>query len=126
MLATALGCVLDVERGPDWLLIRVKNVRMAESDAVPLVERLWSLLEQHFTHRLVLELDGIGELGSFLVGQLLELYQRIEEHDGVMRVCGLSPDNCKVLHACHLDERLLPYTDRREAVMGHSNPGLPR
>jgi anti-anti-sigma regulatory factor len=126
MLATALGCELDVERGPDWLLIRVKNGHMAESDAVPLVERLWSLLEQHFTHRLVLELDGIGELGSFLVGQLLELYQRIEEHDGVMRVCGLSPDNCKVLHACHLDERLLPYTNRREAVMGHSSPELPR
>ena len=24
---------------------------------------------------------------------------RIEEHDGVLRLCGLSPYNCQVLHA---------------------------
>jgi anti-anti-sigma factor len=125
MLATALGCELDVERGPDWLFVRVRNLHRAESDAIPLGDRLWSLLEQHFTHRLVLELDNVDVLGSFLVWQLVELCRRIEQHDGVMRVCGLSPDNREVLHACRLDERLLPYADRREAVMG-LGPGLPR
>ena len=95
MLATALGCELDVERGPDWLFVQGANLHRAESDEVPLVDRLWSLLEQHFTHRLVLELDNVGVLGSYLVGQLVELYRRIEEHDGVMRVCGLSRTTAK-------------------------------
>jgi anti-anti-sigma factor len=126
MLATAPGCELEVERGPDWLLVRVSNFDLAESDVTDFVDRLWSLLEQHFTHRLVLELDNVGVLGSSLVGQLVELYRRIEEHDGVMRVCGLSQENLDVLHACRLDERLLPYTDRHEAVMGCSCPGRPR
>ena len=126
MLAIAPGCELDVERGPEWLLVRVRNLDLAESDATPLVERLWSLLQQHFTYRLVLELDDVGVLSSPLIEQFVQLYKRIEEHDGVMRLCGLSPHNLQVLHACRLDERLLPYTDRREAVMGGPGPRQPR
>ena len=126
MLAIAPGCELDVERGPDWLLVRVRNLDLAESDTAPLAERLWHLLQQHFTYRLVLELDEVQVLNSHLIGQLDQLYRRIEEHDGVMRLCGLSSHNRQVLHACHLDDRLLPYGDRQEAVMGRPHWARPR
>ena len=126
MLTIAPGCALDVERGPDWLLVRVRNLDWVESDAPPLAERLWRLLQQHFTYRLVLELDGVRLLNSYLIGQLIQLYRRIEEHDGVMRLCGLSPYNRQVLHSCRLDDRLLPYEDREEAVMGRPHPTKPR
>jgi anti-anti-sigma factor len=122
MLAIAPGCELEVERGPDWLLVRVRNLDLAESDAPPLAERLWRVLQQHFTYRLVLELNDVEALNSDLVGQLTKLYRRIEEHGGVMRLCGLSPHNRQVLHACRLDDRLLPYEDREEAVMGRTHP----
>ena len=126
MLTIAPGCALDVERGPDWLLVRVRNLDRVESDAPPLAERLWRLLQQHFTYRLVLELDGVQVLNSYLIGQLIQLYRQIEEHDGVMRLCGLSTYNRQVLHACRLDDRLLPYEDREEAVMGQPHPARPR
>jgi len=126
MQAMAPGCDLHVERGPDWLLVRVQSLDLAESETPPLAEHLWSLLEQHFTYRLVLELDAVEVLNSHLVGQLIKLYRRIEEHDGVMRLCGLSPHNRQVLHACRLDERLLPYEDREEAVLGHLHHARPR
>jgi anti-anti-sigma factor len=126
MLAIAPGCELDVERGPDWLLVRVGNLDLAESDTPPLAERLWDLLQQHFTYRLVLELDKAQFLNSHLIGQLVQLYQRIEEHDGVMRLCGLSSRNRQVLHACRLDDRLPLYGDRQEAVMGRPHWARPR
>ena len=126
MLAIAPGCELDVERGPDLLFVRVRNLDLADSDSPPLAERIWCLLQQHFTHRLVLELDDAGVLSSSLIGELVQLYRRIEEHDGVLRLCGLSPDNLQLLHACRLDERLPPYTDRHEAVMGSPSPRRPR
>lgn len=117
MLAIAPACELDVQRGPDWLLVRVRTVDLVDSEGPELAERLWCLLEQHFTYRLVLELDEVQSLNSYLIGQLLGLYRRIREHDGVMRLCGLSPHNCEVLHACCLDDQLLPYEDREAAVM---------
>ncbi len=118
MLAIAPGCEFDVQRGPDWIIVRIKSFDPAEPDSPLLMERIWSLLEQHFTYRVVLELDQVPLLSSALVEQLLLLYRRIQEHDGVLRLCGLSPYNRRVLHACRLDESLPPYRDRHEAVMG--------
>ena len=126
MLAVAPGCELEVERGPGWLLVRIANLDLAEFDTPPLAERVWSVLQQHFTYRLVLELDQIRVLTSRLVAQLVQLHRRIEEHGGVMRLCGLSPHNCQVLQTCRLDDRFMPYQDRQEAVMGCERPCQPR
>ena len=125
MLANAPGCEFDVERGPDWLMVRVRNIDLAEPASPSLAERLWCLLQQHFTYRMVLELDEVRLLNSPLIGQLIQLYRRIKEHDGVLRLCGLSASNRQVLHACRLDDRLLPYQDRQEALMG-CHPMQPR
>jgi anti-anti-sigma factor len=121
MLTVAPGCTFDVQRGPDWLLVRVRDLDPAEFET-PLAEQLWSLLKQHFTYRLVLELDEVRLLNSYLIGQLIQLSRWIEKHDGVLRLCGLSPYNCQVLHTCRLDEQLPPYQDRREAVTGRPRP----
>ena len=124
MSATAPGCELDIERGPGWLLVRVAKLDDAESETPQFAERVWRLLQQHFTYRLVLELDQVRLLTSRLIGQLVQLQRRIEEHSGVMRVCGLSLQNREVLHTCRLDDRLTPYQDRQAAVMGR--PRQPR
>ena len=126
MLAVAPGYELEVERGPDWLLVRTANLDPAELDTPPLAERVWSVLQQHFTYRLVLELDQIRLLTSRLIAQLVQLHRRIEKHGGVMRLCGLSPHNCEVLHTCRLNDRFMPYQDRQEAVMGRHRPNRPR
>jgi anti-anti-sigma factor len=126
MPTIAPGCEWDVERGPDWLLVRVRNPDLAESESSDFAERLWRLLQQHFTYRLVLELDEVRVLNSGLIGQLIQLYRRIAGHDGVMRLCGLSPENRRVLHAYRLDDQLPPYGDREEAVMGRPHPARPR
>jgi anti-anti-sigma factor len=126
MLAIDSGCDLDVERGPNWLLIRVRRLDPDDVCGPILAERIWSLMEQHLTDRLVLELDQVPLLTSHMIGQLIALYRRITEHEGVMRLCGLSPRNRAVLHQCRLDERLPAYADRQEAVLGTRLPRRPR
>jgi anti-anti-sigma factor len=126
MLATASGCDFDVQRGPDWLLIRVRSLELDPTNPPQLAEELWALAQQHFTYRLVLELDRLNVLNSHLIGQLIKLYKRIREHDGVLRLCGLSPYNRRVLRTCSLDDRFPAYESREEAVMGGSDPRLPR
>ena len=125
MLAVAPGWELDVERGPDWLLVKVRNLDESSAEP-PLADGIWTLLERHFTYRVVLELDQVRVLNSHLIGQLVRLYRLIRQHDGVMRVCGLSPHNLKVLRTCHLEGRFLPYRDREEAVMGVASPRYPK
>jgi anti-anti-sigma factor len=106
-------------------MVRVRNIDLTEPASPSLAERLWRLLQQHFTYRMVLELDEVRLLNSPLIGQLIQLYRWIKEHDGVLRLCGLSAYNRQVLHACRLDDRFLPYQDRQEALMG-GYPKQPR
>ena len=77
------------------------------------------------THRLVLELDDIGPMMSSLIGQLVLLQKRISSHGGLMRLCGVSPSNQRVLAVCRLGGYLPQYADRTQAVMGE-RPMQPR
>jgi len=117
-----VGWQLDVQRGPQWLLVKLRRSggsRVGETgdEATALFDRIWSLLENHFTYRVVLDFEQLDLLNSPLIGQLIRLSKRIQERDGVIRLCGLSDHNRHVLHTCHLSDRLRPYHTRREAVM---------
>jgi anti-anti-sigma factor len=126
MIAIAPGWDLDVERGPGWLLARLKQPESLADNAPPLADAIWEQLCRHFSYRVVIELDEVPVLNSHLIGQLVKLYKRIREHDGVMRLCGLSSYNLQVLRTCRLEDHFAPYEDRREAVMACSLPRQPR
>ena len=125
MLEIAPGWNLEVERGPDWLFVRLHCLPENTWDAPPLAETLWSLLEQHFTYRLVLECNSLLLLHTMLLGQLVLLHKRICVHGGLLRLSGLSDFNRKVLENCRLDGRFPNFDDRTAAVLGH-RPNKPR
>jgi len=122
----ARGWDFDVQRGPDWLFVRPRCLGSSALDARPFAEQVWMLLEQHFAHRLVLEMGDVDHLDSHLVGQLLLLYKRIHTHDGMMRICGLSAPNDDVLRTCRLEGHFPSFRNRADAVMGHCYPRQPR
>lgn len=125
---TKLACSwkLDVDRGPNWLLIKVHRPKEGAGDAFSLADTLWSLLEQHSAHRLVLELDEVRQLDDDMIDQLLELHDRIQERGGLLRICGISPASRDLLLSRRVDDRFVPYSDREEAVLGSSAPKWPR
>ena len=117
-MATVAGYEFDVDRGPDWLWIRVRSLETGSSPAASLAEQLTELVEKHFIYRVVLELHRVPELSSQLIGELVELDRHIQKHDGVLRVCGLSPEGRAMLEMCGLDDLCLAYKTREEAILG--------
>lgn len=118
---------LDVQRGPDWLFVRL--VPPDQPGLVPeaegVAEQIWEVIQQHFCYRVVLELDRVGMLYSSLLGQLILLSKRIYSHQGILRMSGVSEHNLDVLRTCRLEAALPSYHNRGDAVMGH-NPQKPR
>jgi len=108
---------MDVERGPDWLFVRLHGDEEGVADESDLADQLLSLMEREFTHRLVLELDDVELLHSRLMGQLVRLHKRICMEGGLLRLCGLSPQNLRALQATRLEQCLPLYSDRSDAVM---------
>jgi len=124
MLTLAPGWELALERGPNWLFIRILNLEPDSSEIPDLADRIWNLLEQHFTYRVVLEMDEIGPLCSELIGELIRLQRRISRQGGVLRLCSLSAENRRILEICGLADRFPIYDCRRDAVL--ARPPKPR
>jgi anti-anti-sigma factor len=125
MSHAATGIHFEVDQGPDWLFIRIHPAADGAFDAEPVAEPIWSIVEQYRVHRVVLELDLLHYMPSYLIGQFLMLFKRLHTHGGMLRLCGLSANNEAVIHACRLDNCFPCYSDRADAVMGHL-PHAPR
>lgn len=126
MVVLSPGWTLEVERGPDWLIVTLFGVDESEWSSPPLASGVWSLAEQAFTYRVVLDLSHVPFLHTALIGQLVNLQKRICTHDGCLRLCGLSDHSREVLQSCRLDGYFPMFHDRNEAVMGNCVPAKPR
>jgi hypothetical protein len=132
MLATSAAYEFEVDRGPDWLWIRVHTAPGSDWRTASLADDVKEVIEKHFTYRIVLELTHLPKLtgnvvlSSKLIGDLVQLSHFIHAHDGVMRIYGLSAENRAILEVCSLDDLCLAYHTREEAIWGCCDPQLPR
>src|SRR5690606_41080198 len=83
----------DVERGPDWLFLKVHAPENGDAEGIPLAAEIWELMQREFARRVVLELDSLNILRSCVIGQLVQLHKRVYNNGGMMRLVGLSDDN---------------------------------
>jgi len=111
------GLELNVDRGPNWLFVKLRSRQPSRSDVPQIADKLWSIATRHFVYRLVLELDNLDELPSGLTGQLVLLQERLAQCGGALRICGLSPECEEKLHDCQLDSALPNHASREKAVM---------
>lgn len=116
VLEQTSGWRTEVERGPDWLFVRVIPPSGGEATTFPLAECVWDLMRSHFATRVVLELDQLPILRSAVIGEIVLLHKRVHTQGGIMRIAGLSDANQSVLRMMRLDERFPHFRDRYEAV----------
>ena len=110
-----------LDRGPNWLFVRLQPDGSNGCDETELAQRVAELMDQHFTDRLVLEMYDVDLPTSLLLGQIVKLHKQVHARGGLMRMCGASPFTRDVLTISRLDTRIPLFADRFEAVRG----GLP-
>ena len=114
------------ERGASYLLVKFQNAASHASDETPLAIVLWSVLEMHFTHQLVLDMQGTACLDETAVKQLMTLAQWIVARRGSIRLCGLSEHDQNVLDQSGALSYLPVYEDVAEAIFAGHPSRLPR
>ena len=113
------GLELNVDRGPNWLFVKLRKKKSARTAAVPhIADKLWSISTRHFIYRLVVELDELEELPAGWMGELVELQQRLTECGGALRICGMSPECEETASGRQEDGTLTNHATRAEAVLG--------
>ena len=112
---------VDVDRGPDWLFVRLRPGTQEPRD---MADTLWKLADRHFVYRMVLEMDQLDVLPSRLMGQLVTLQKRVLQRQGALRLCGLNDQCAEALHFCRLDQALPNFDSREDAVLGQRHQKL--
>ena len=112
------GLEMDVDRGPNWLFVKLRTKKNPRVVVPQIADKLFSISSRHFIYRLVLELEELEELPSGMMGQLVLLQERLAQCGGALRICGLSPECEETLHTCHLESALPNHASREDAVMG--------
>jgi anti-anti-sigma regulatory factor len=112
------GLELNVDRGPNWLFVKLRTREAPQGDVPQFAEKLWSISSRHFIYRLVVELEDLEKLPSGMMGQLVMLQERLAQCGGALRICGLSPECEESLQNFQLDSALQNHPSREAAVMG--------
>jgi anti-anti-sigma regulatory factor len=122
----APGWKTELDRGPDWLFVKLYGPDGDEADATGMAESLSMLLRQEFKRRMVLELDELAEMPQDLVEELTVLHETLEKQGALLRLCGMSKEHQDTL--CENDSSALfnSFRDREEAVLGFYRPSKPR
>ncbi len=107
---------IEVQRGPNWLLATVRPGADEGPDWSSVADRLRSLLDRHFTYRLMLDLGEIERFSSGLLNQLIVLDRWIQDRGGMMRICGLSSESAALFHVCGLDRVFSVYGGRLDGA----------
>ena len=112
------GLELNVDRGPNWLFVKLRSREATPGQVSQFADKLWSISSRHFIYRLVVELENLEEMPSGMMGQLVMLQERLAQCGGALRICGLSPECEEKLNNCHIDSALQNHPSREAAVMG--------
>jgi hypothetical protein len=112
------GLNLTVDRGPNWLFVKLCPSRNWTEALPQLADEMWSIASRHFIYRLVLELEELKTLPSGLLEQLVLLQDRLAECDGALRICGLSAKCAQALRDAGLDAALPNHPTRDAAIHG--------
>jgi hypothetical protein len=122
----APGWSMELEHGPEWLFVKLFGPEDDDAESAGLAECLLLLLQEELTQRLVLELDAVDVVDEEFLGELLQLYDRLESAGGLLRLCGIASHQQPLLRDFDGICRLPYFRDRHEAVMGFFRPGKPR
>ena len=108
------------------LIVEVRCPEEETPEDLGLAERIWTLLQQHSTKRLVLDLKGIEVLNGNLPEELRRLQELISDANGGIRICGLSARNQEIYRQMPGNNRLPVYRDPADAVFCSWRPPRPR
>jgi hypothetical protein len=114
---------LEIERGPNWLFVRVHTCHAGSDTCSSLASRVSAALDQHLVNRVVLELGDAAISSEQLIEELMVLDNWIQHRHGVLRVCGLSGRASYRLHRSPLAQHFPVYHTREDAVWGGARVG---
>ncbi len=117
------GWEVAVERGPDWLFLRLER-RDAVASGGALAERLLDVIRVNHAHRVVVECDRVDAVDDAILDAIAAVGSRVRDDGGLIRVCGLSANGVRRLQSSE-QAGDIPHFESRSAAVGPRAGAIP-
>jgi hypothetical protein len=120
------GLELNVDRGPNWLFVKLRPKKTSRGKVPHIADKLWSISSRHFIYRLVVELDDPECVPPGWMDELSDLQKRLAECGGALRIAGATPERDEPPASGYLECALSNTATRAEAVKGSGEYAVTR
>lgn len=117
------GWAVAVERGPDWLFLRLEPGNALASGGV-LADRLLDVIRVNHAHRVVVECDRVDAVDDAILDAIATVGSRVRDDGGLIRVCGLSASGVRRLRSSDQTGDI-PHFESRSAAVGPRAGAIP-
>ncbi|MEM9186921.1 MAG: hypothetical protein AAGB00_10540 [Planctomycetota bacterium] len=117
-LQPVAGIRCEIERGPNWLFVRIapgSALPTTPADAEHWCEALWSVCKRHFVYRLVLEMEAVDAVSAPADAALAWLGEQLRTRGGSLKLCGMTDACLRRWDDSH--SNLRAHGTRRDAVL---------
>jgi anti-anti-sigma factor len=117
MVAQVHPHLLAEEQIGDVTVVKFKRAEILEERLIRAIGRqLFNLAEHTPSHRLVLNLDGVGRLSTSLVGTFLSLNRLLRAEGGRLVLCGVDDRLREIFAILRLPQVLCICRDEQDAL----------
>ncbi len=88
---------LDIEQADGVTVATFKDRRLLDEATIDLVgNQLYSLVDDHGFHKVVLDFNDVEYMSSSALGKLIKFHKKVLSVDGSLRLCNLKPELQKI------------------------------
>jgi anti-sigma B factor antagonist len=91
----------------DEKILEDEDIRGLEDSIMPLIDGIVNL---------VIDFSNVNFLSSAVLGLLIRVSKRINEHKGTLKLCGIDPKIYEIFKITRLNEIFEIYSDARKAM----------
>ena len=84
-------------------LVNVLAATISTSGIDPIAQSLRELIDRQHPQNVIIDFSRVRFLSSMMLGLLVDIWRRMKEYGGRVRICGIDPQLTRVFRITHLD-----------------------
>lgn len=105
----------ELNENGDITILEIHESRLIYESLDPIQEKIIELVESGIK-KLIIDFTKVNYLDSFAVGFVMDMYRRISNSNGTLKLCGLQPRVKKILTITRVDNVIDIYPGIEEAL----------
>ncbi len=94
---------VNISMRDDITVVTLEAAAISTSGIDPIAQTLREVIGQQRPHKVIIDFGQVRFLSSMMLGLLVDVWRRMKEYGGLIRICGIDPQLTRVFRITHLD-----------------------